>query len=985
VRFSASPATFAAAVVLLASCAPAGAPPRPAPAALVDDVAAAERVLEAERERLARGPVSGDRLQQMVRLGIWDEVESRLERTRRRDAAILLAEAELRIRQHRYVHAGELVDAVLRAEPANRAARLLRARLQVQAWLLPQAEATLASLLQARPRDEEATLLLGRIRLLQRRYPEALELAARVQGWNPGSAGAHLLEADTRFWDEDLAGAEPALVRALAADPFDPDARFAYGYAIWRRVDATQLDAMAAQWRLALALDPLHYVTHWHWGNGHTNLTYADYALPSDTLVRERLAHADRLISAGDIAGALGHASAVEREFPESVLPAMLRGSAFYMAYDMDRAVRLDSAETIFRSVLERKRNYGPAHNGLAAVIKQRQFTVLAQFDSLQAEIAATPLTRDPALEAVIPDVRYYPGSRVEQMVRQQLGPSAAYLPLIRRQGRVYRIPPLHHDLAQAMGNSFFRTATTFDNRQWMDIRGVGSGAAGIEYVERGSHQERDVFLHELVHLFHGIVFTDAESRRVRDLYHRAMEEGRTVDYYAGNNEHEFLAQAYPAFLSPVKIHPLNHKAMATHDLLRERDPATYAWIDSLVVRQRAALAGDRDALRSNWAQVYVNLSETARRDRELGADARITRAVVLLDSALVHDAAYLPAMLSYAALERERSRFADAERWLARAAGLDPAYAPLYAARAELAGARARAAGRADGALEERAALLRRSLELERDLAIRAQLNQALRELYRGHGRLPEAIRVAEEYVAGAPTVSTYLRDRRDEAQAFAWDTRVRAGYASESLEFFRALVAQKPQNWSLRAQYVDALVGAARLDEADRVAGEALRLLEVGGTMNLALAARGAEVRLLLGDSAGAWRVLEPALAERYRNQAGDLRAVRVLQALGQTTEAHRQLDAHTAGVSPAARAELAFTRGSLAAWRGDEGGAERLYREAVLLDPYHGRARVELARLLDAAGRRAEARALASGGLTLALPLGPDYRREVAGLLE
>src|SRR5690606_13496709 len=114
--------------------------------------------------------------------------------------------------------------------------------------------------------------------------------------------------------------------------------------------------------------------------------------------------------------------------------------------------------------------------------------------------------------------------------------------------------------------------------------------------------------------LFHGTVLTDAEVRRVRELYHDAMRNGRALDYYAANNESEFLAQAFEAYLSPVKAHPLNHKSMNTHDDLRRLDPATYAFVDSLIARQNAALEGDRDALAGNWAQVYTRLSEMARR-----------------------------------------------------------------------------------------------------------------------------------------------------------------------------------------------------------------------------------------------------------------------------------------------------------------------------------------------------------------------------------
>src|SRR5690606_12118203 len=228
-------------LVLLAACSGRAPVPEapPLPAEVVDDVAVARSLLEAERERLreGRGMAPADRIRRMAELGMWEEAEALLAGSRG-DAEVRLAEAELRLRQHRYREAEGLVEAVLAARPAHRAARLARARLHVQAWRLGEAAALATDLLRRNPRDEGAALLLGRIRLLEKDYDEALRLALEVQGWNPRSADAYLLEADARFWDQDPAGAEAPLARALALDPFDPDARFGYGYAIWRRVDA---------------------------------------------------------------------------------------------------------------------------------------------------------------------------------------------------------------------------------------------------------------------------------------------------------------------------------------------------------------------------------------------------------------------------------------------------------------------------------------------------------------------------------------------------------------------------------------------------------------------------------------------------------------------------------------------------------------------------------------------------------------------------
>ena len=944
-----------------------------------DDSQAALRALEAARDSVRRA--SGDaplRAVRMIELGLWDDAATLL-RAARDGADAEVARALLAFRRHRFEESETHLRKALERDARHRGARLMDVRLRIQAWDLEGAAREANALLGENARDEDAALQLGRVRLLEKRYDETLRWADSVRSWNPASARAHLLEADTRFWEQDPAGAEPPLVRALELDPFDADARFAYGYAIWRRVDATQLDAMAAQWEIALAVDPLHYVTHWHWGNGHTNMTYADYAHPTDSIVRVGLAAADRLISAGNIAEAIASARDVERAYSASVLPAAMRASAFYLAQDMPRVVRLDSAQATYEAILARKPHYGPAHNGLAAVIKQRQFSYLIGFDSLEAGIAATPLPEEPRFFEVFADARYYPGDRVLGMIRQQLGPTIGYVPMLHRQARRFTIPPLHKDLAEAQNQPSFRFTTTFDNRQWMDIRGVGGGSTGIEYVERGAHWERNVLLHEYAHLFHGNVLTDAERRRIRALYHAAMEAERTLDYYASNNESEYFAQAWEAWAMSKKVHPLNHKAVNTRDDLRTKDPELFAFVDSMGVRLDAYLAGDSLSLRSNWAETYVNLSQ---RVENLDGDG-VRRATALLDSALIWDDRYLPAMVRYATVLARAGQFDAAENWLARAEAVDAWYAPIQGAYADLAAARARS-GALDAvrALEIRIAHYRRGLELEEDLAERAQLNARLRQDLADHGLIPESIRVAEQYAATAPEISTYLRDRRDEALAFALAMGAASGHAQRTLPGFQRLVAAKPFNYQHRMQYADALAAAGQADSAIAVLETGQRVLRAAGQARADYAVRIAELHLRGGRAEEAARSVAFVLGRsRLPSDPG---LVNVLAGLGQVERAQSVLDSLPQAVSPAGRSAYARARAALLTRRGDLSAAEEALRDAVREQPYHVEARLALLSLLVQAGRRQDAAALAESWPQGPLPSGPDYRRRAGQIL-
>ncbi|RDV14657.1 hypothetical protein DXT99_13400 [Pontibacter diazotrophicus] len=930
----------------------------PALAQHPDDVAAVREKLLQERQEIKQKQNidAATRANRLLELGEWQAAQQLLE-SATPDAAVKLAKARLAMLQNEFEQAEVLVQEVLKKNPKQRQALLLQSHLQIQAWELSKATATARQLLQANPRDEAAALTVGRILMLQKKYGEALAWAQKVQAWNRNNAGAYLLESDVHFWNQKPELAEKPLITSLTLDPFNADARFNYGYAIWRRVDATQLNDMAAQWELALELNPLHYVTHWHWGNGHTNLTYADYARPEDEEVREALNEADRLISENRLQEALKAAQAVQQQYPASVLPAMLRGSTYYMAFDMNRQTRLDSAQTIFQRILQKKSHYGPAHNALAAVIKQKQLTYLHNYDSLQQVVVQTVIEDPVNFARVFPDVAYYPGKEVQQMVWSQLYESIVYFPFLSRQREKFVIPPLHIDLAIAMSSPYFRQATTFDNRQWMDIRGVGSGAAAIEYVVRGSYLERNVVLHEYVHLFHQSVFTDAETRAVRRLYHQAMEEGRTIDYYSANNEHEYLAQTYPAYFEPVKVHPLNHKSINTTADLKAKDPALYTFLDDLVQRQRAYLAGDKNAMASNWAQVYLNLAE---QEKEL------PKALALLDTALTYDAQYQSALIAYASVKQQQKEYAAAADWLHKAKDINPDYAPVYVAEAALLEAQKRAGKlNPQEVLADQVALYQKALELENDLLQRAYTNQQFRELYESYAMVPEAIVTAEAYVQQAPTISTYLRDRRDEALAYASWLKGTSQPAPDAVQALARLVALKPQHYSLRRQYADVLAAQGDYTAAYNTLEEAQRILEASGAARPDYMVRMADYQLQLGNKAAAEALMQPILSHKVKLNGEQHLLAGTLSDLGMIAQAEAVLGQKPAPETVLETAWHHYATGRLLEAKQKNRKAIKSFEASLQANPYNAQVRRRLVQLLEKQGKERQARQVRMAG--------------------
>lgn len=787
----------------------------------VDDTKAVLEYLHKKQAGLRNDLKNGngnafETLSGMMEVGLWDDVKRYIQGNNKlSNVEKTYLEAEYWWYKNDFNQAEQVIKALSNQEQQHELIVALKANLLIEAWLLPEAEEMTKNALVKHPAHEKLQQVLSRSLLLQKKYPEALALAKSIQAKNPNSAFAYLLEADVYFWDQEPQLAEAPLVKGLSLNPLDANARFSYGYAIWRRFDARLLNDMAAQWEVALAINPLHFQTHWHWGNGHTNLTFADYADPKETEIRAKLEAADEFVRQNKVADALEVTVKVGQEYTNSVLPAMHQGSILYSDFDHpDRHDRLNEAEEIFLNILDKKTHYGPAHNALAAVIKSKRIPYLSTYDSVTNQLLTNKIDDWDNFATIFPDVTYYPGEIAKGMAWNQLYTSIVYFPFLTKQRNAFVIPPLHIDLAIAMNRPSFRFNTTFDNRQWMDIRGVGSGAADIGYVERGAYGERNVLLHEYVHLFHGRVLTDKQNRQIRKNYYNAMAKGLTLDYYSQNNESEYLAQTYPAYFEYVKVHPLDFKSMNTHNDLITKDPDMYKFLDEMITKEKAYLAGDKSAMASNWAQVYLNLS-----NQNLRAD--LSLAGRYLDTALQYDSNYLPVLGAYANFSLTTDQVDRAKQFVSKMESIDASYAPIYVVKAAILDKESGTA-----TLDEQAALLEKAFNLEDDLQFKAQNSIQLRQLYHANSRISDAVKVADIYGKDGADVSTYLRDRKDDALAYAATMRSLMGTATE-LEDLGVMVAKRPQNYSLRGLYADALLANGKYTETIETMNEVQRIL--------------------------------------------------------------------------------------------------------------------------------------------------------------
>jgi tetratricopeptide (TPR) repeat protein len=143
------------------------------------------------------------------------------------------------------------------------------------------------------------------------------------------------------------------------------------------------------------------------------------------------------------------------------------------------------------------------------------------------------------------------------------------------------------------------RGQLTFDGRLWDDVRGIGGldAATGIEALDGPPQLCFDTLAHELAHQAHLFSFTRADRNRVRRLFLSAQAENRLLDYYAGANETEYLAQGLEAFAALAKRPGRQITHGHTRFELHRRDPELYRFLEAKVDHDPLREVSVRDRL----------------------------------------------------------------------------------------------------------------------------------------------------------------------------------------------------------------------------------------------------------------------------------------------------------------------------------------------------------------------------------------------------
>lgn len=435
--------------------------------------------------------------------------------------------------------------------------------------------------------DSGAKIGLAGASLLERDYQGAIERLHQVLANEPNNSAARAIFARILLEMNREPEAEAEARRAVELDEYNVEALYVLAYVSSSERKADESRKLS---RRVVSLDPYDFAARRmlsQYLDGQTG-----YEQKVSDLARIHYARSRSLRQDGALEAAVAELEEALRIEPN-----------YYRALIALAAIRLRNGE--FERAIEVARRASIFDPDGAVAQFELSWAYRALNERVRIEIGAVDFGalyyKKPAPPAfsitreIFPNYDSLP-RRQQMVVDAAVGPLAMYLPkLAHKKARHFFLsfdqrPSDLHGFADVAGEK------TFDGRFYASIRGVGGKVtvSGIEYLDQAALGGFNTIAHEFAHQVHIAALGQRETKEIRRLYELARQEGRTLDYYAAANEHEYFAQGYEAFISERKRPSAGVTARHTNAELATTDPELYAFLVRLTEKSRMSGIGAR-------------------------------------------------------------------------------------------------------------------------------------------------------------------------------------------------------------------------------------------------------------------------------------------------------------------------------------------------------------------------------------------------------
>lgn len=422
-----------------------------------------------------------------------------------------------------------------------------------------------------------AAAIIGRAEadLLRRNYKSAEGRLRKMLERDPQSARAHSVLARVLLENSQNREAAEEAEHALALDPFETDALHALAFA---RAVERKSDEVRSLARRALALNPSNAAVRRllaQYINGK-----AGYDQKVDQTARNRYERGMEFKQAGNLAKAI-----TEFEIALNIEPK------YYRVLIAIGDIRLREEDYIHAAAIASRAIEVDTDGSVAHL--QLSYALIGQQERARLDIGAEDFA-EAFYQKTLPPVyeltrRIFPNydgltRRRQEVIDSAIAPLAHYLPKLARSGARHILLTFDQRITELGEFQDVLSEKTFDGRYYASIRGVGgrTTVSGIEYIDAAARGGFHTIAHEFAHQVHMAALDKEDVRAIRLLYEAARRTGRALDYYAAENEYEYFAQGYEAFISERKRPSAGVTARHTRGELVERDPELYKFLIKL-------------------------------------------------------------------------------------------------------------------------------------------------------------------------------------------------------------------------------------------------------------------------------------------------------------------------------------------------------------------------------------------------------------------